>query len=253
VRWTGTAWSAEDLFGTAGSGQYTSLALTTDGNLRVSYVDYTAGTLKYAQKNGSWSIETMSNSTICAMVLDLSGNPMVAYRSDVSDGYKLRLIRWNGSSWDGTVADGGFLAGNSMSLVLDRNGNPAIAYRDGSYASLKLARWNGASWDVSTVDNNGNVAASVSLAIDRDNNPHIAYDTLAASGEVRYAKWNGAAWEKTTLDTIGDTSAGSIFGYVSLALDRRGQPRISYYDLTNQDLKCASYKAPPTGSVIAIH
>ena len=69
-----------------------------------------------------------------------------------------------------------------------------------------------------------------SLQLDTEGHPHVAY-----GGDHLYYAWHdGVQWHYNTVDK----SAG-VGKSASLALDREGRPRISYYDLVNYDLKYA--------------
>src|SRR5947208_2450077 len=68
-------------------------------------------------------------------------------------------------------------------------------------------------------------------AIDRFDRVQVAYYARLV-GELRYAIRMPAGWIRETADT-----GGVVGWYTSLAADRGGLPRISYYDWTNGDLK----------------
>jgi hypothetical protein len=128
---------------------------------------------------------------------------------------------------------------------LDGAGYPHIGYYDDSHADLKYIRWTGSAWITQTVDSGGNVGQYTSLALDGAGNPHISYYDRT-NGDLKYARWTGSAgstaltagWSIQTVDSGGDVGS-----HASLALDAAGNPHISYYDDTNDDLKYARWLA----------
>jgi len=82
-------------------------------------------------------------------------------------------------------------------------------------------------WVKETIDDG---AWHVSLDFDHSDIPHLAYAWLG--GTIKYAYRSGGDWVISTVAT-GD--------YPSLALDANDQPRISYYDREDGDLKYASW------------
>jgi len=69
-----------------------------------------------------------------------------------------------------------------------------------------------------------------SLALDADGHPHVIY----GGDRLYYATYDGTSWCYET----ADTSSG-LGLYASLALDFGGNPRVSYYDQRNGNLKYA--------------
>jgi PKD repeat protein len=99
-------------------------------------------------------------------------------------------------------------------------------------------------WQIETVDDSpNNVGRHTSLALDTSGRPHVSYrdDTDTA---LKYAYYVGAGgncgpasdWQCDTVD-----SSGNVGRATSLALDAAGNPHISYYNITNADLKYAYY------------
>ena len=76
-----------------------------------------------------------------------------------------------------------------------------------------------------------------SIAIDKSGKPRIAY---SSGSDLKYAVWDGENWIVHIVDGSGAGNEGANVGqYASLKLDANDNPRISYYDLTNTNLKYA--------------
>ncbi|MBI5236770.1 MAG: hypothetical protein HY886_11070 [Deltaproteobacteria bacterium] len=151
-----------------------------------------------------------------------------------------------GQAYGKAVATSGVasLSGATASLRLDASSNPKASYFQVVDKDLKYAYWDGSAWQTVVVDGSGFTGYYNSLALTSLGNPRISYYYGAASSnavteDLMYAFCNAGCnasgnWIKVAVDTAGD-----VGGYTSIALDGSGNPRISYYDFTNGDLKYA--------------
>jgi hypothetical protein len=73
-----------------------------------------------------------------------------------------------------------------------------------------------------------------SLAVDRRGNPHLAASVFGYGISLHYITRKGTAWVVQTVDSNRNSGWKP-----SIALSPTGKPRISYYDLINDDLKIA--------------
>jgi hypothetical protein len=233
----------------------TSLVLDGSGNPRISYHDDVDSNLKYTwcdtacDNTGNWnSIAVDSAGDVglySSLVLDSSGNPRVSYyKSDTGD----LKYAWcdagcdNPVNWNNiTVASDGNV-GLYTSLALDSGNNPRISYQDGTSLDLYYTWCNAgcadpANWNRVAVDTLGPVGADLSLALDSSGNPRISY---SGNDTLKYA-WcdtgcnDPGNWNTETVDS----TAGTVGAYTSLKLDGSDISHISYYDLTNGNLKYA--------------
>ena len=176
---TGSGWVIETVDSNGDTGLYTSIALDASDNPRVSYRSLGTNTshLWFASFDGSWTIERAEASSRpqdMSLVLDESGNPLIAYYA--RSGSNLKFASRIGGTWSvQTVASAGNV-GQYPSLALDPSGNPCISFRsDVADQDLQYAKHDGTSWIIETVDSAGNVGHSSALAIDSFGNIGISY------------------------------------------------------------------------------
>jgi len=245
----------------ANVGEHTSLVIDALGWPRIAYYDRTNGRLKYATyKWTAWETQTVdtvgtyelgTSRTNISLKLGLNGIPSIAYHSEVSGA--LMYAQWNGSTskWDIQVVDNSAHVGAHASLVMVGS-KPFIAYRDGTNHTLKFAELDATNhWLIQTVDATGDVGYDDSLAVDSYGSPHIAYFAGDPMGDLRLASRDGSVWDIQDIETVD--SDGVVGLFTSIALDpTTGDPRISYYDSTNGDLKFA-YQGPlPEPATLAL-
>ncbi len=234
------------LVATPGNASATSLA-SVDGRPAIAYYDNPGTSLKFAiaanrDGSGGWTIVTVDSGGVgrdCSMAI-VNGNPAISYYDATNKDLRyVRALDAVGGAWStpqtlDTTGDVGQYT--SLRVV---NGNPAISYYDLTNGNLKFIRASdasGSSWSTAvTVDSSaGNIGQFTSLDV-VVGNPAIAYYD-ATAGDLLYVRSsdaNGTAW---SAPAVIDGSTSNVGQYPSLAVVGGG-PAISYYDVTNQDLK----------------
>ncbi len=189
-------------------GQYSDMAIGTDGLPVISYFDVTAGTLKVAK---------------CADAA-CSGTPTITTVDDPPI----------------------YIVGRYTSIAIGVDGLPVISYYDQTAGALKVAKCQNAACAgafalITTVDDPdfNDVGLSTSIAIGADGLPVISYHDETDSG-LKVAKCaNAACTGMPTSITIIDGLANRLGGWNSIAIGADGLPVISYYDQGASALKVA--------------
>jgi hypothetical protein len=222
-------------------GSETSLAFGPDGHPAISYYDVINEDLKFARFNGSvWLIFAVDSAgnvgRFNSLAFGPDGQPAISYSGGNNN--ILKFARFNGNVWTITTI-GSSGSGYWNSLAFGTDGQPAISHGG---TELYLARFNGSVWTNSIVPNSANMSYDTSLAFGPDGQPAISYvhdfdDILEPPYDELYiARFNGSVWTNTTVDQTVYLGSSN-----SLAFGPDGQPAISYFDKTNQDLKIARF------------
>lgn len=164
------------------------------------------------------------------IVVDPHGDPRVCFCAQQGLVYAYR----QGDNWYLEVVDPKPNTGTYVDLALDSKGRAHIAYYDPEYGILNYANRTKSGWQIQEVDTDEDTGRFPSIAIDPQGGVHISYYDVTRAA-LRYAYWDGETWELQTVDRKGDVGQ-----FNSLALDpTSGEPRISYFDATKEDLKLA--------------
>ncbi len=243
-------------------GKYTSMQIDGD-TIWVSYYDVSNGRLFYARRNGKDDWETGVADTgsgptpraglFSSMALDSSGNPVVAH-FDQGKG-QLRVARWSGSSFTGSVVDEGEgwepadtavnldakdpEVGKYAKLVIV-GGTEYLAYYDGALGNLKLATGSGGGWDIEVVDDGWDEATGEewdvgqwpAILVDGDELV-IAYQDVT-NYDLRVARGTpGGTW---TVEVVDD---GPFTGSDAELYMNGSYPAVVYFDGNENNIKLA--------------
>lgn len=244
VTWTLEEVDPEDNVGTG-----VSIALDSNNNPHISYINDVTLRLKYAVKTPTgWDIMDnldgiggYNGGFFSSIAVGKSGEVHISYYRDYGGyagipDYCLRYVMIKDGTPTYEVVDDytAGMVGPHNSIALDGKGIPHISYYDAYNQYLKYAYKNGDSWTTVTVDNSGIVGSYTSLKLDKNNLPHISYYDIG-NGNLKYAFKKNNYW---TIETV-DNSANNVGLFTSLDIDWNGYPHISYYDKTAQSLKYA--------------
>ena len=203
-------------------GQYSSLAIDSEGYPCISYYNSSSCNLQFARYTGTgWNIEVVDDTGdigwYTSLALDGLGYPHISYYDFMNGDLKYAFS--NGSSWNVQTLDSQGNVGLYTSLALDNLGNPYISYYDQSQGNLKCYQVNNSV----IVDSTGDVGNYSSLELNSNYQPHISYYD-ATNQALKYTAWNGTSWIIETMDL--PDPVGML--HTCLALDSEDQPYISF-------------------------
>jgi hypothetical protein len=241
-------------------GLFTSIAIGIDGNPVISYWEGTNTSLKVAACNNP-TCTTSTNTTIdsagvvgtdTSITIGTNGNPIISYWDDTNGDLKVAAcLNPTCTTSTNTTIDSAGLVGQYTSIAIGINGNPIISYFDNTNGALKIATCNNptctTSTTTTTIDSAGNVGLSTSITIGTNGNPIISYYDIT-NGVLKVAACKNptctGATENDRSDNYIIDSAGLVGYHTSITIGTNGNPIISYYDITNGDLKIAACNNP---------
>jgi hypothetical protein len=232
-------------------GYYTSVTIGADGLPVISYYDNTNYDLKVAHCgnascNSGNALTTVDSAGDAgqynSITIGADGLPVISYYDLINNGDLKVLHCGNASCSSGnalTTVDSTGFVGWYTSVTIGMDGLPIISYRDNTNGVLKVAHCGNAACSsgpvLTTVDSTGVVGQYTSITIGADSLPVISYYNYT-NGYLKVAHCGNAACSSGNALTTVD-NAGNVGQYTSITIGVDGLPVISYYDVTNGDLK----------------
>ena len=215
------------------------MALDASGYAHFTYRK--GGDLWYSYwTGGGWSHNLIVDNTVAArevaIALGPTNIPSIAYYEGTT------LYHWTKNFLDIPIIEqiAGSGAGVGAAIAVDPSGKVVAAYLDDLGMNLAFS-------SRSNVCNGGPTYTCIwtpagvvdpqgeeffSLAVDRSGTPHLAATVFSFPLSLHYITRRGTSWVVKTVD-----SNRSVGWKPAIALSPSGRPRISYYDMLNQDLK----------------
>ncbi len=236
----------------APSGKQASLAIDSQGNAHLSYLDDQEQKVKYAfRPAGStrWFMMDLGGTggnteTFTNITLDGEGNPHICFTPMV-----LHYDYFDGKHWhDQPIAQNLGDVQYSCAVAIASDGTPHVIWYHyanpdhSNYLHIKYAVLKEGAWLSRTIDFAAQTGKFESFVLDQQGNPHVAYDAFV-NGELRYASLRGGQWATSIVDSRAMNKSGDYdlgMGN-SLALTKDGSPMIIYY--TDHTVGLAQFKS----------
>ena len=233
----------------------TSIAIGTDNNPVISYLDdqnkdlkvIHCGNTSCTSGNTITTLDSTDNvGFFTSIAIGTDNNPVISYNDLTNHVLKVAHCGNTSCSTGNTITtvDSTEFTGRYTSIAIGTDGNPVISYWDNSDGSSELnvahcgdadCAGNTNANTITTVDSAGFTGFFTSIAIGTDNNPVISYfDTT--NDDLKVAHCGNTSCSTGNSITIVD-STDAVGEFTSIAIGADGNPVISYFDATNDDLK----------------
>jgi len=250
----GSGYSVTTVDASGNAGQYSSLAIGTDGFPVISYYDATNGDLKVVKcgnaacssGNTTTTIDSTGDvGTASSIAIGADGFPVISY--DGTTANRLKVAKCANAACTGsatiTAVDTVTMTFGRApsSIVVPSDGLPVISYYYTDTADLRVLKCGNASCSsgntITTVDATNNNGDYSSIAIGNDGLPIVSYYENVGA-DLRVTKCGNASCSSGNTTTVVD-STGNLGRYTSIVVPADGLPVISYFEFNAQTLKVA--------------
>ena len=210
-------------------GEYTSHVLESKDKVHIAYFDYINGDLKHAESGpDGWIIERVDQEGTVGQYLSIAkdegGRIYISYRDQGKN--RLKMAVFDGNRWNFEVVDNEPFASLDTSIFVDAPGKVYISYYNFNEGYLKLAARDKDQWKIEIVDDGQKQSNAVggfsSVKVDSRGRIHISYID-SVNGFLKYAVKENNTWNIEVAD-----DSEFVSNFTSLALDKEGNPYISY-------------------------
>lgn len=252
------SWNKQTLDGAGTTGQWTGVAVDSNGVIHINYYDLSATSLNRAFTGAEVSYQLArreSGSGDDFAVLEDNYTDQIYDDASVTPEvvYEYQLIPSLGSSVGDEILDTGFAVpaqsidadddvGTHNAIAISGDGTIHIAYYDDTANDLKHAfnpDGDPSNWQIEVVDSEDNVGQHASIAVDSNNDVHIMYWNQS-DGSLKHAVGtaDGADFDWTIAVVDEEDFVGL---YTSLVIDDEDTLHVSYQlGGTDSDLKYAT-------------
>lgn len=218
-----------------------SMVLDPSDFAHISHGPWEGGGIYSYQDESGWTHEALPCLCIgfltTSLALDALRNPHITYVSYAPNDYCMRHAYKTAGSWESEVVEHDHTAGAGSSLLLDESGvlHATHVLVGGSW-SLKYTWKDVSGWNSQTIEqiDFSMMQWITSLKLDSQGNPHVCY--MGDGYDLVIQHGNGSEWVLEAVDREGQVGM-----HPSMVLDPSDRPHISYYDITNGDLKYARF------------
>jgi hypothetical protein len=243
-------------FQVVSSTMVTNLNSQMVGGYRVADLDVRYGQTPPAQNSRANTVNSVDSGGFVGLYTSIAvgsdGLPIISYYDATN--FDLKVAKCGNSACSVgntmTTVDSGGQVGTYTSILIGADELPIISYYDATNGDLKVLKCGLASCSGSrtttTVDSAGDVGAYSSLTVGLDGLPVISYYDFG-NGNLKVVKCGNPSCTAANTITILD-STGDVGSHTSIALGTDGLPVISYYDITNANLKVVKCGNPSCSS-----
>lgn len=250
AKYSGGKWTISEVDTSYNVGGYASVAIDDNNRPHISYYDATNGKLKYATIiEGVWKPETVSAAgagvvgQYTSIDVDSHNRPHIVYYNATNQtlGY---VYKNSSGNWIQETISNAYM-GKYASLDMDGDKPHVSYYNQQDNALMYAVRENGI-WNSQFVDRRSDVPAILggiglytSIIYSR-NKAHISYYN-AYRGDLMYAvvtRDNDGNFNFSS-DVVQHVAGEKVGLFTSIDVDNNGNPYISYFNETNDDLMYA--------------
>ena len=242
--WNGTGWqSTLPLESTPLAlddvGSYCSSVVNASDDTFVSALDATTSSLIFGTNVDNYSevVDSASNAGYYTSIAvnNYTNTIVMSYYDMPNANLKYAENASGTGTWQSASVDTGGDVGMYSNIVIGyANDTISILYYDATNGDLKQAfSWGGGAWTKRVMDSVGDVGKWPAQAM-RGTDWYAAYYDQT-NGDLKYMDYvGGVGSAPVVVDSLGDVGQ-----YASIAVNSTGVPFISYFDVTNGDLKLA--------------